>query len=497
VLVGVAKINLIESSSMSETALSKLLKSFKTAQHDYKINTELFGSLDASKVAKELSLEKIGAEKGSKNVPSASSQIPDEIESQISERIDAARIKANEIAENQIQTYSDRISNLDFEGHFSELRQVGPLVVNEIQTETQNSLNIMNIRRKKYLEVEKEYNYFRSKNGLENRTAKLSLPSHNSLRVLVLVLMIVVETLLNGSFLAKNNSEGILGGSLDAFTFAFINIGFSVLLTIFVIKQIHRPRFIYKIIGLIGIIAWLSVVVTINLGLAHFRETSGAFLEGAGNQVVQLLIEQPFNLQELKSWVLFGVGTLFAAITLADVISFTDIFPGYTKLQEKWDKEQDEYKAEFEDLLDNITNIKDEYHNNLNSIGADLTIRQQELDKIIAGRNRLIALYNSNNEQLQRAADVMFSAYYEANRSKRSKAAPKRYDAQFKVKLIQLSSGENFSSTETKKIKKKIAEAKNLLDDQISEVLSEVTSAITQLRNLDELNISHSGKQNG
>jgi hypothetical protein len=482
---------------MSDTALSKLLKSFKIAQHDYKINTELFGSLDAVKVAKELDLEKIGAEKGSKNLPNQTSQIPDEVESQISERIDAARVKANEIAENQIQTYSDRISNLDFEGHFSQLRQVGPLVINEIQTETQNSLNEMNIRRKKYLDIENEYKHFRSTNGLDNRTAKLTSPAHNFVRVLILVLMIAVETVLNGSFLAKNNAAGILGGSLDAFTFAFINIGFSVLLTVFLIKQISRPGITFKIIGLIGIAAWFCVVMIVNLGLAHFRETSGAFLDGAGDQVVQRLIEGPFKLEELKSWILFGVGTLFAAITLADVITFSDIFPGYTKVQEKWDNEQDEYKAEFENLLENITSIKDEYHDNLSKIGEDLTIRQQELDKIISGKNRLVALYNSNNEQLQRSADVLFSAYFESNKSKRTEPAPKRYDIHYRLKPLELSSGENFSSRETKQIKKKIAEAKNLLDGQISDVLAEVSQAITQLRNLDELNISHSGQKNG
>jgi hypothetical protein len=480
---------------MSDTALSKLLKSFKTAQHDYKINTEIFGSLDAVKVAKELDLEKVGAAKGSQNLPNQSSQIPDEVESQISERIDAARVKANELAENQMQTYSDRISNLDFEGHFSELRQVGPLVINEIQTETQKSLNEMNVRRKKYLDIENEYKHFRSTNGLENRTAKLSSPAHNFVRVLILVLMIAVETVLNGSFLAKNNAAGILGGSLDAFTFAFINIGFSVLLTVFLIKQISRPGFIFKIIGLIGVAAWFCVVIVINLGLAHFRETSGAFLDGAGNQVVQRLIERPFNLEELKSWVLFGVGTLFAAITLADVITFSDIFPGYTKVQEKWDEEQDEYKAEYEDLLENITSIKDEYHDNLTKIGQDLTIRQQELDKIISGKNRLVALYNSNNEQLQRAADVLFSAYFESNRSQRTEPAPKRYDTHSKLKPLELSSGENFSSKETKQIKNKIAEVKSLLDGQISDVLAEVSQAISQLRNLDDLNISHSGKK--
>lgn len=483
----------VQDLKMPDTALSRLLKSFKTAQHDYKINTELFGSLDPVKVAKELDLERAGAAKGSENRPSQSSQIPDEVESQISERIDAARVKANEIAENQIQTYSDRIANLDFEGHFSELRKVGPLVINEIQIETQKSLNEMNVRRKKYLDIENEYKHFRSVNGLENRTAKLSSPAQNFIRVLLLILMVTVETVLNGSFLAKNNAAGILGGSLDAFTFAFINIGFSVLLTIFVIKQIIRPGVAFKIIGLCGVAAWLCVILVINLGLAHFREASGSFLDGAGDQVVQRLLERPFNLEELKSWVLFGVGTLFAAITLADVITFSDIFPGYTKVQEKWDSEQNEYKSEFEDLLENITSIKENYHDSLKKISDDLTIRQQELDKIIAGKNRLIALYLSNNEQLQRAADVLFSAYFESNKSKRTEPHPKRYDMHYKVNPLKLSLGDNFSSADTKKIKKKIAEAKKLLDDQISDVLAEVSQAISQLRNLDELNITHSG----
>jgi len=482
---------------MSDTALSKLLKSFRTAQHDYKINTELFGSLDPVKVAKELDLEKIGAAKGSENRPSQSSQIPDEVERQISERIDAARVTANEIAENQMQTYSDRIANLDFEGHFSKLRTVGPLVINEIQTETQKSLNEMNVKRKKYLDIENEYKHFRSVNGLENRTAKLSSVAQKFVKVLLLVVMVAIETVLNGSFLAKNNVAGILGGSLDAFTFAFINIGFSVLLTVFLIKQIFRPGIAFKVIGLIGIAAWLCVVLVINLGLAHFREASGAFLDGAGNQVVQRLMERPFNLEELKSWVLFGVGTLFAAITLADVITFSDIFPGYSKVQEKWDSEQNEYKAEFEDLLENITSIKENYHDNLKKISEDLTIRQQELDKIISGKNRLVALYGSHHEQLQRAADVLFSSYFESNKSKRTEPAPRRYDTQYKINQLKLSSGDNFSSAETKKIKKKIVEAKSILDNQISDVLAEVSQAIAQLRNLDELNITHSGRKNG
>ena len=114
---------------MSNSALTKLIEAFKTPQHDYKVNTEIFGQFDPDKVAKELKLEKVGAEKGKLNQPASKSQIPDEIETQIQERIEAAKATANESAENQIFTYNERISNLDFEGHFSELRQAGPEAV--------------------------------------------------------------------------------------------------------------------------------------------------------------------------------------------------------------------------------------------------------------------------------------------------------------------------------------------------------------------------------
>ena len=137
---------------MAKSALSKLVEAFKTPQHDYKkLNTQIFGQLDANKVARELNLEKIGAEKGAKNQPSTDSQIPDEIESQIIERIEAAKSTANETAEDQIQIYNNRISNLDFEGHFSELRKVGPLVIGEIQAKIEQGLNEMNTRRRKLL----------------------------------------------------------------------------------------------------------------------------------------------------------------------------------------------------------------------------------------------------------------------------------------------------------------------------------------------------------
>ena len=416
---------------MANSALSKLIETFKTPQHDYKLNTEVFGQFDAEKVAKELNLEKIGTEKGTKNQPSQDSQIPDEIESQIQERIEAAKSTANEAAENQILIYNERISNLDFEGHFSELRQAGPLAISDIQAQIQRGLNEMNTRRRKLLDVEKEFSYFRSYNGLEYRTAKLTTPTGTFLRFLIILIMIVLETYFNGTYLAKGSTQGLIGGIFEAASFALLNIGFSIILTLYMIKQIVRNGLIWKLIGVVGILAWLAVVLVINLGLAHYREVAATFAEGAGSDILVRIVENPFGLVELESWMLFAIGVLFATVTLVDIITFSDIYPGYTKRQMRWDEEHEEYKDEFDSLIQELDDIKEDYNDNLKTIGNALSSRQRELDNIMSGRNRLASLYAAHHEQLQRAANSLFSYYFEANRASRTTPVPERFNRRF------------------------------------------------------------------
>ncbi len=477
---------------MAKSALSKLVEAFKTPQHDYKkLNTQIFGQFDANKVARELNLEKIGAEKGAKNQPSADSQIPDEIESQIIERIEAAKSTANETAEDQIQIYNNRISNLDFEGHFSELRKVGPLVISEIQAKIQQGLNEMNTRRRKLLDVMNEFAHYRKENGLENRTAKLTNSTENFFRVLVILIIFVVETYLNATYLAKGNSQGLFGGIFEAFSFTFLNIVFSIIISLYVIKQIVRRGLFWKLIGLIGIAVWLVTIILINLALAHYREVAATFLEGAGADILARIIIDPLGLTELQSWILFATAMLFATITLVDIIGFSDIYPGYTRRQIRRDEEEEEYKNEFDFLIEQLDEIKEDYTEKLKEIGNTLTSRQNELDRILAGRIKLTSLYNAHHEQLQRAADSLFSYYYEANRETRTEPVPERFNKRYMVTKIELTSNKSFQNRETKELKKRITEAKKFLDVQIQSVLDEYKKGIQQYQNLDLINLGY------
>ena len=476
---------------MAKSALSKLVENFKTPQHDHKLNTQILGQFDADKVAKELKLEEIGAEKGKKNQPSAESQRRDEIESQILERIEAAKSTAHEAAVDQIHLYNDRIANLDFEGHFLELRRAGPETISEIQAKIHLGLNEMYPRRNKLLDAMKAFDHFRKENGLEHKTAKITSNYEKILRILIIVILIFSETYFNATYLAKGSTQGLIGGIIEAASFTLLNIGFSIIITHFVIKQIVRRGLFWKLLGLIGIALWLVLIIGINLGLAHYREVASTFFEGAGADILIRILNSPFGLTELESWMLFATAMLFATITLVDILTFSDIYPGYTRQQKILDEVEEDYIVEFENMKEELDEIKEDYKDNLNTIGNALSSRQRELTRILSGLSKLKSLYNVHHEQLQRASDALFSYYFEANREARTEPPPDRFNKRDMVTNMELTSDKALHDSATKKINRRITEAKKFLEKQIQSVLDEYMNGIHQYQNLDILNIKY------
>lgn len=472
---------------MAENALSKLVAAFQAPQHDYDINTAIFGRLDTDKIAKDLKLEELGTENGSNDRPAANSKTRDNVEGKIKESISDAQAHAYELAEHQIQTYNERISNLDFEGHFSELRVVGPNTISDISAEIALGLNEMHTRRRELLDIENEYKVFREVNGLQNRTAKITTSNRAVIGVLVVFAMLLAETWINALFLASGNERGLLGGIIEAASFSLLNIGFSILVTVYVIKQIARPFFLWKLLGFVGILGWLSIVLFINLALAHYKEAAIYVFVDGGKDVLDSLLNSPFSLTDPQSWILFAMGLLFATITLTDVITFSDIFPGYTRVREKWAKNQNAYKAEFENALDNLEEIKDDCRENVKKIGDDLSVRAKELDKILSSRARLTKIYENHGKHLQTSAEVLFSCYYESNRATRTKAVPDRFNQKFVLEKMDLTTVGNFKPREAQKLTERIQDAKALLEEQVNEVLETVREGIEKYNGLDKL----------
>ena len=108
-----------------KSALSRLAKNLSSPGHDYRINTELFGTIDTARISRELDLENQGRERGEKISLRQVLATPDDIEADIKETIDSSKKTAHELAENEIYTYNDRISSLNFDEQFTEIQRQG------------------------------------------------------------------------------------------------------------------------------------------------------------------------------------------------------------------------------------------------------------------------------------------------------------------------------------------------------------------------------------
>ena len=472
---------------MAESQLKKIVRALSVSQHDYKVSTELFGQLSVEKIAKELGLEKVGAEKGAKNQPTSSSQVRDEIETKIAERVEAAKKAAHQLAEDERHTYNERISNLDFEGHFSEIRQAGPKAIVDLEVAMERGLAEMHTSRRKLLNTEREFNKFRQKHKLEDRTAKVPSGPETALRYLLLLILGVIETYANSVYLAKGNAQGLIGGITEALSFTALNLGFSIIITVFGIKQIVKKGFFSKMLGAVSILVWFAVVIAINIGLAHYREVSATILDGAGKAVIARIISNPFGLVELESWTLFFIGSLFALITLIDVITLSDIYPNYTSVQKRMDEELERYKDAFSESIATLEEIRDGYYDDLKEIGDALTMRQRELDTIISSRARLSRLYYSQHDSLQRSADALFSIYYGANIAARTTNPPVRFNKGYILAKIMLETQADFQARQAKSIKDKIEEVKQFIDKQIANVNGVYSLGVEKFNNLDKL----------
>jgi len=148
-----------------------------------------------------------------------------------------------------------------------------------------------------------------------------------------------VEVVINGSFLAKANLGGLLGGAVQAVTFAALNI-----IASFFWGPGADPA--CQSAQLSSEAGWRRVVprlsppsrFALNLTLSHLREIPPAvsLSDNVGQEVLHRLLTAPFALTDINSWLLFSLGFVFSLIAMADGLMFFDPYMGYAGLDRRW-----------------------------------------------------------------------------------------------------------------------------------------------------------------
>ena len=468
-----------------KSALARLVNGLKREPHDFRPSLEIFPALNVDKLAADMALAKAGTERGAREEPASESRARDDVEARIVEYVEAEKNSAHGVLLDELRTYKERLMGLDFEGRFATIRQAAPSAVSEFRAEAAQGRDELHSLRRHLRDLELERDAFLRRHKL-TRTARSATGGSLTLKVGVLLALFVFEVFLNGFFLAKGSELGYLGGSVEAFTFALLNVGVSFLIGAVGVRELNHRNYFRKLLGLISLLAYLALAIALNLALAHYREASGSLVSDAGREVLVRMRTMPLAIADLKSWLFFGLGLLCSLIAFADAFLIFDPYPGYGGLEKRRASAHGAYIKRKNDLIEQLLDIRDDAISILEEANRDLSVRRAEHDAILEGRARLVRLFAAHQSHLDRAANALLAIYREANRRSRKTPPPPLFTTPYALEKFPIEQ-ELLESSARDDLRRSIAELQNILVDQVRAIHAEFERAFATYREIDHL----------
>lgn len=471
--------------SDKKSILGKLKDSAFRPQHDYRVSLQIFPDLNIDKVAEDMDLARVGGDRGEHETPPATSISFDEVEMRIGERIRSAQKSAYSRLSDELRTYDDRLSGLDFEGRFADLRQAAPEAVSSFKAEAMQGRDELNPLRRALREANDEKSDFQKRHNL-TRAAR---PTSMAVRVFKLGLLpalLLFETIVNGQFLAAGNEGGLLGGFSQAFVFAFLNLLVSFGLGYLGVRYLNRKGLVSVLWGMIALVTYLAFAFGLNLGLAHFRDIAASVGPDAGRAVIERLSASPFRLADINSWSFFGFGLVFSIIAFLDGLFFSDPYPGYGEVHQRWLRAYEAYSDRKSALIDELKAIRDETSDNIKEAQRDLAVRRSEHDAILQASGQIIEQFAQFERHLEEAGNGLMQRYREANQRKRSTKAPKHFAKPWSLERMKIQIHAN-SETAREDLRAQIRDSQSMLEQQVAAIHEEFDRAVSGYHQIDAL----------
>lgn len=401
---------------------------------DFIPTSAIFPSIDSEKIAKDLKLAEQGASRGRENQPPADAKDFDHIETGIIERIEELRRKGIENFETNRRVYNERLARAG--SATKEVEVAAGTAKGEFGRQVQVWHSAIEGPRERLTDTFKWRGRYRAINRLE-RPAK---EFEGWVKVFSLaIILIVLEAGMNSYLFSQGNEFGLLGGLLAAAIVSVVNVGGSALLG-YMARYINRRNWFLKFGGLLFVFAWMGFAVTMNLGVAHFRDglEAGVLWRQAAGQAVPALIAHPVELASIESWLLAVIGVIISTLAFRKGWHTDDPHPGYGRVERAVKVARDHYVSELDLALDDLAKTRDGAIADLQDANEQVRQGIGEAIDTLFGQSTLGAHLQTFMEQCDVKVAHLLATYRDANRAARTEPAPKSFDKAFKFPPFKL-----------------------------------------------------------
>lgn len=409
-------------------SLRELVKSLMGSRDGVLPSVQAFPPLDVDQIARELKLDTRAEEAGRLNRPSAESSAEDLAEQDILAEIEQRARRGLEDYRSQLNLYEGRIRRvLISTDHRAEIEAAGENALTDFKVQAGDDRDHLFTASLEVKGREQELQAFRAAHRLV-RLPVIITPREKVVRWLVLGILILLESILNGLFFAEGSEIGLIGGVTQAFVLSLLNVGAAILYAQYGLPLLVHGHPGIKAVGIGATLIYATWAVSLNLVIGHFRDL---FITHTGEvkmaDITARLAGQPFVLEDAKSWLLTALGVGISLISVIDASGMNDLYPGYGAAGRRRADAISVYVDGKARCLAGLTQRRDAAIKEMSQVINLMRSAEYELRLAVEGRSRLHGSYRAYLGHLAKAYERLLQRYREENIRTRAMPPPDRF----------------------------------------------------------------------
>ena len=405
-------------------AIGNFFKNFLTKEEVLPEQIDVtFESVDSDRAAKVLKIKENAKEDGESEIPNSDATNIGSNELKIYQFIATVISRKKQQINENILSYDKAILDINIKDKFEEAKNLGTHTQKRMESIIEEDKNALADSKDKYQKLERDFKKFKIDNKITyvpDIKLNLVLPAG------ILILILLLETILNGIFFAKGSPYGLLGGLMYALLIAVVNISISWGWGRSICNKNHIKKRLQTIgsMSIVGVMVWLTGY---NLFVAHYRQQLEVDIKNAGTLAVKAFFQSPFALNDFGSWVLFFLGAVFGFIACVDGYFWDDPYPGYGKSYKRMEQAKEDWHEEHKNTVDRLEDLKLEQSDIFTEMQSDVKSDVNYLNEVIGQKQTLATNLENNIEQIESNCEILITMYRETNEVHRETDPPEYF----------------------------------------------------------------------
>lgn len=388
-------------------------------------SSQTFPPLDVEQIARELRLDEHAEKAAMAGQPAPDADGPDSAELDILGKIEHCARKAGEDYLSQRDLYEARIRRAAITPDLQvQIEAAGANALTDFRAEILNDQNQLHALLRAVGNREEEFREFRERHCISRLPKKISR-GERTFAFMLLGVLVLLESILNGMFFAEGSEAGLIGGVVQALVLSVLNVGAAALYARYGLPLLFHRRGSGKTLGVFATLVFAAWLIGLNLAIGHFRDL---FIAGAGDvqmaELLNRLTTAPLLFADAKSGILVLLGIGLGLLAVIDVAATRDLYPGYGAIGYERERAIEHYAEENAKSLAAMMQLRDATVDDLSSAIELIRASQFDMQQAIEGRSRLHINYRAYLEHLAVVHERLVQRYRECNRRVRRGEAP-------------------------------------------------------------------------